>query len=311
VTTTSELDQRLAAPGPAEGYARNLMRWHSGLLYPGLVDAVGPDALCRLGGYGDGLTTVSVRESALPEPFLRGVLGFRLAQFLQAGLMDPDLVYQRRLVCEPVTPAAGPETVHTITVTDAGQIVGYIGLVGSADPVPQPLDSPARAWFPAEVAHDVNLLAPFAAPGRTSHHAYEIKRFVRDCSMPRGTVRDRVPWHLMLAVQRAALRLAGVQVVLGDSSERGALRHLRLLGFEPTVIEGTRPRLPRSELMWPSYEFPPSRLAKPFACTVPGDLAWFMDLVESSLAAGDSQAQRAAVAQLIDRRRQSLSANVR
>lgn len=298
--TASDNSRRPEAGGAAERYAQELIRMHAGSRYPGLVDAVRGEPLCKLQGYGDRLTTVSVRESQLPEPFLHGVFGFRLAQFLQAGLMDPALVYQQGLVHEPVIPSKGPETIHTITVTDSGQIVGYIGLVGSADATPLPLDSAVRARFPAEVAHDVDLLASYASSGWTSHNAYEVKRFVREQSMPRGAQRDRVPWHLILAIGKVGLRLGHIQLVLGDSGERGALRHLRLLGFGLAVVEGTNPRLPRSELMWPSYEFPPEKLAKPFAGAVPDDLAEFMAAIESGLADTGVQSQRKAVARLIE-----------
>lgn len=298
--TTFENSRPTEARGAAERYVRNLIRMHAELRHPGLADAVQGEPLCRLDGYGDGLTTVSVRESQLPEPFLRGVLGFRLAQFLQAGLMDPALVYQQGLVHEPVILSKGPETIHTITVTDSGRIVGYIALVGSADATPLPLDSPVRARFPAEVAHDVDLLASYASSGWTSHNAYEVKRFVREQSMPRGAQRDRVPWHLILAIGKIGLRLGHIHVVLGDSSERGALRHLRLVGFDLVVVEGTNPCLPRSELMWPSYDFPPEKLAKPFAGAVPHDLAEFMEAIESGLADVGAEAQRKAVSRLIE-----------
>lgn len=282
-------------------YAENLVRRHAALRYPGLADAVDGEPLVRLEGYGDGLTTVSVRESQLPQAYLGGVLGFRLAQFLRTGLMDPELVYRRRLIHEPVVPASGPETIHTVTVTDSGQIVGYIGLVGSSDPEPVPLDLPARRRFPAEVAHRVDLLSAYSAPGRISHGAYEVKRFVRERSMARGTQRDRVPWHLILAVGKVGLRTPEIEVVLGDSGERGALRHLRLVGFDLEVVEGTDPVLPRSELMWPSYELPRERLAKPFVGAVPGDLADYMEAIESGLVELDAGAsQHKAVARLVD-----------
>jgi hypothetical protein len=264
-------------------HVEELIRGHAALRFPDLADAVDGEPLVRLEGYGDGLRTVSVRESQLPEVYLRAVLGFRLAQFLQTGLMDPELVYTRRLIYEPMIETAGPETIHTITLTDSGQIVGYIGLVGSDDPEPLALDDPARCLFPAEGAHKVELLSPYAAPGRTSHNAIEVKRFVRDRSMPRGIQRDRVPWHLILAIGKVGLGNDGIELVLGDSGERGALRHLRLVGFDLEVVEGTNPSLPRSELMWPSYELPRERLAKPFVGTVPADLADYMDAIESAL----------------------------
>ena len=284
----------------AERYVRELTRMQTALRYPFLCDAIEGQPLCRLEGYGDGLTTVSVRESQLPAPYLSAVLGFRLVQFLQAGLMDPDLIYRHRMVHEPVIPSSGQETIHTMTITGSGQIVGYIGLVGSADPRPLALDSPARARFPVEVAHHVDLLAPYAAPGRSSHNAYEIKRFVREQSMPKGAQRDRVPWHLILAIGKVGQRLGQIRLVIGDSSERGALRHLRLVGLNALVIEGTSPWLPRTEPMWPSYELSPDELAKPFVAPLPEDLAAGMEIIESGLASADARSQGRAIARLME-----------
>jgi hypothetical protein len=262
-------------------FGEEIVRLHTRMTFRGLPDAIDGDPIVRLDGFGDGLTTIAVRESQLPARYLRGVMGFRLAQFLHMGWMDPEIAYRRGLYHEPLAPSAGPETIHALTLTAAGRIAGYIAYVGSPDAVGVPLDAPERGPFAAEVAHHVELLSGFAAPGRTSHDVYEVKRFVRDRFMERGPVSDRVAWHLLLGLGRCALELE-VQVVCGDSRENGALRHLRLVGFDPLVIDGTRPSLPRDQLMWPSYEQP--QLAKPFAATVPADFAGYMDAIESVLA---------------------------
>jgi hypothetical protein len=288
-TTTSEVLDTEPAAGiwPAGNpaalrFAQHIVRLHRGLSYRGLSDAVAGVPLYRLDGFEDGLTTVCVRQGQLPGRYLRGVLGFRLAQFLQMGWMDPDLAYGRAMYHEPVTPQTGPETIHTVTLTGTGRIVGYLALVGGTDPVPLPLDSPGRALFPAEDAHHVDLLTGFAAPGRNTHQVYEVKRFIRDLSLAAGPVRDRVPWHLILCLGRTIVGAGeDIQVLVGDSRENGALRHLRMIGFDPVVVDDTAPSLPRTELMWPSYQQP--KLAKPFAAEVPARLGAFMDLIESGL----------------------------
>ena len=284
----------------SERYVEELIAAHAARSYPGLLDALDGEPLCRLDGFGDGLTTVSFHQRQLPERYLRGVLGFRLAQFLRTGLIDPELVYRRRMVHEPIVEATGPDTIHTLTLTDAGRIVGYIAMVGSPDPAPLPLDSPKRGRFPAEEAHDVDLLSGLSAPGLTTHQAYEIKRFVRAAEMARGEQRDRVPWHLILAVGRVTLGGDQIRILLGDSSERGALRHLRLMGMDPVVIEETTPSLPRTELMWPSYLLPREKLAKPFVATVPGVAGHFVEAVQDSLAlVTDGHWQQEAIARLM------------
>lgn len=289
--TTSDL--RASARAPVAGahgsissagrrFGEEIVRLHGKLTFRRLLEELDGPPIVRLPDYGDGLTTIVVRESQLPSRYLRGVMGFRLAQFLHMGWMDPDIAYRRGLYHEPLTSCSGPETIHTLTLTHDGRIAGYIALVGSPDAVGVALDAPARGRFPAEEAHHVELLSGFAATGRTSHNVVEIKRFVRDRFMERGPVADRVPWHLMLALGRCAPALSDeIDVVCGDSRENGALRHLRLVGFDPLVIDDTRPSLSRDELMWPSYE--QKQLAKPFAGLVPEDLADTMDALESAL----------------------------
>jgi len=286
MTTTSE--QLTAAQAtPAHRYSADIVRLHDRLSWRGLPDAIVGDPLIRLEGYRDGLTTLSVREGQLPERYLKGILGFRLSQFVQLGWMDRRLVHERRLFHEPLPPRAGPQTIHpqtihTVTLDEHGRLVGYIAMVGSADPSPVPLDEPGRAPFPAESAHRIELLADFAAPGLTTHHVYEIKRFVRARGMERGLQRDRVPWHLILAIGRMNLATGGqIKMVVGDSTESGALRHLRLVGFDLTVHENTRPSLPRTELMWPSYE--KEELAKPWVGYVPADLDKYLGAIEAGL----------------------------
>ncbi len=249
----------------AAAYVEALVRLHGERHYPGLPAAIDGDPLVRLDGLGDGLTTVAVAQTQLSPSWLAAVLGFRLAQFSTTDLVDVELVRELRMVHEPVVADVGVPTVHVVTLTETGRLVGYVGLVGSDDPAPRALDDPDRARFPAEVAHDVDLLGPLAAPDRTTHGAWEIKRFVKDRAMARGPQRDRVPWHLIAAMGEVVLADPANRVVLGDSSERGALRHLRLVGMDTTVVEGTMPSLPRTELMWPSYELPVERRAKPFA----------------------------------------------
>jgi hypothetical protein len=281
---TSALIPRSRAPlnSPSLRYAEEIVRLHERLRWRGLPEAIIGTPLFHHQDNGDGLTTIVVSENQLPDRYLRGIMGFRLAQFLRLGWMDAEIAYQRALFHEPLGEPQPVPTLHTVTLTGAGRIVGYLALVGSADESGLPLDSPNRKLFPAETAHRVELLSGFAGPGLTTHQVFEIKRFVRDLAMPHGPQRDRVPWHLILALGKAASSQPGeIEVVVGDSTEDGALRHLRLLGFDSRVIEGTAPSLPRTELMWPSYEKP--KLAKPFAARAPAKFDLKLGIVASAL----------------------------
>jgi hypothetical protein len=307
VATPTAEERPATEPAAERRFLADLIQVHADLRYPGLPAAIEGEPLCRLEGYDDGLVTLSVRESQLPERYVRAILGFRLAQFIQTDLMDRSLVYQRALFHEPIPNHVGPDTIHTVTLTESGKLVGYLGLVGSDDPEPLPLDSPGRALFPVEAAHKVELLSRYAAPHLTTHQVWEIKRFIKDRSMEAGMQRDRVPWHLILAIGRVGTALGNdARVIVGDSSEHGALRHLRIIGFDFVVVEDSGPSLPHTELMWPSYLLPKERLAKPFSALIHADLPDYMEVIDSALRdVRDEAWQLKALGRLNDIRRES------
>ncbi len=230
----------------------------------------------------DGLVTVVLHADDLDPGLDRMVHRFRLAEFLRLGLMDAALARSRGMDCEP----SDRTRLHTIAFDGTGRVVGYLALVATADACPLALDDPTRSAFPVEGAHDVDLVSRFAAPGLSTARVHEIKRFVRAGGLPVGAVRDRIPWHLILGLGRSVLAMGGEQLLVGDSREDGALRHFRLLGFDPLVLPDTRPHLPRTALMWPSYEGPTT--ARPFAGSLPADLGPTLDAIEALLGDPDS-----------------------
>jgi hypothetical protein len=118
--------------------------------------------------------------------------------------------------------------------------------------------------------------------------------------MPRGPQRSRVPWHLIAAIAKIAIEHDFV-VVLGDSGEKGALRHLRLMGLDIAVVEDTQPSLPRSELMWPSYLVPAEDRAKPFVAPIEPLLTACFEVVDASLLLDrDSDWQAKAIERLVE-----------
>ncbi len=304
-----------AAPSAASArYAAELAKLHRSLRWRSLLAAIDGEPLVRLEGLGDGLTTVAVRTSQLPQRYLRALYGFRLAEFLQTGLMDPELVYARALAHEPLPTEVGPESIHICTLDADGRIVGYVSLQGAPDPAPRALTDTGRQPFPVEAAHHVDVLAAFAAPRRTTHEVFEIKRLIRAGGLPRGLARARVPWHLIVGLSRTGMAVGdGIQVIVGDSGEQGALRHLNWFGFELQVTEGTRPTVDRTQLMWPSYALPDEVRAKPFAAEVrQGPLAAHTEVVERALReyTGDDWLQYTVgeLVALIERRRAAGSA---
>ena len=263
-------------------YVRRLLDLQDCLRLSELPAVLGSKSICRLEGLGDGLTTLAFHSDDVDQDIIDTIMNFRLAQFLQAGLMSASLARRRNLLREPVNGLEN--TIHAVTLDTDGRIFGYLALVGSSADGTKALDDPLRPRFPVEEAHHLDLLSRFANSGFTSGDAWELKRFVRASQTPPGTVRDRVPWHLIVAVGRVVLARTDIQIVMGDSKPEGALKHLSLVGFDPLVFTNTRPSLSQDYLMWPSYE--QASVAQPFATLIPEHLDSFVNLIALHLRDG-------------------------
>lgn len=299
ITATAVLD----GAAPMQRYIRDVIEVNDRLSFARLPEVISGEPLYLGTGTEDDLITLTVRDRQLPSRYRKGILGFRLAQYLRLGWISNDLVYQRALYCEPESGMHVVDDIHTVTMRrSTGRIVGYIGLVGSLDPQPLPLDSPYRSRFPTEVSHHVDVVSRFAGPGLTSHQVFEIKRFVRVQAGEDGPWRARVPWHLIHGLGSAVLGMGGtVRMLLGDSKEHGALRHFRMIGFDPVVIDGTTPSLPCTELMWPSYTQAVN--AKPFAALIPNEFpGWIAGMGSALLSETGLASDRALLAALLAHR---------
>jgi hypothetical protein len=274
-----------AATDSERRYIRDIIAASDRMSYRRLPDQISGDPV-HLHQSGDGLITLAVRDSQLPRRYLLGLLGFRLAQYLRLGWISQPIVYRDAIFHEPLRPAAGQEDIHVVSLCLAtGRIRGYAALAGSRDPDPLPLDAPERARLSVERDHKVDLLGPYAADGWTTHQVYEAKRLLRDQTMPHGDLGARVPWHVLMAWGRALMALEASLprvLVTGDAKESGSLRHLRRMGFQLDVVEGTLPGLPETDLLWPI--FVTDEQAKPFVGRLGPDFASRMDTISAFLA---------------------------
>ena len=284
----TETVDRLGAHGAQavhRRYVADIVRLHSELDFRGLADhLIGQPIHFRQDDQYE-LITLTVLDDQLPLRYLNGVLGFRMAQYLRLGWMSERLVYEGAMFRETVDHPDGVQNLHTVTLSSrTGRIHGYIGLACTKDPAPLPLDDPARYRFATENAHDIDLVSRYAAPGLTTHQAFEIKRFVRDLEMQAGKAAEAVPWELLLSLGKSIVRGDGrIGIMLGDAKEHRALRHFRLTGFDVHVETGTSPRLPETDVLAPIYD--QDIVAVPFIAPVPPDLDDFMNVIQDSLAA--------------------------
>lgn len=236
----------------------------------------------------DGLTTIAVRTDELPERYLLGLQGFRLAQYLQLGWACQRVVHSVGMFSES-THGLHAEDVHVITLDSDGKILGYVSLATSGDREPRDPLADDRAPFPVEVAHDINIfdrVEPLA--GVRTDQIRELKRFVHSRTMKDKAQRLRVTLELLLGAGRVLTRVSpSVRTLVGDVEEHVALRHLMMAGLEVQMVEGTAPRLPDSDVMYHLYTA--RAVVKPFVAHVPdqAELVRRVDFLEASIANPD------------------------
>jgi hypothetical protein len=284
-TAPRDVAAGVAATDEERRYVQGIIAVHDRMTYGRLPEQISGGPV-HVHESGDGLLTLAVRDSQLPHRYLLGLFGFRLAQYLQLGWVSQPIVYRNALFHEPLRPAIGQDDIHIVSLCLAtGRIRGYAALAGSRDPGPLPLDGPGRTRLSVEKDHKIDLMGPYAAEGWTTHQVYEAKRLLRDQTMPRGELGERVPWHVLMAWGRALMALEESLphvLVAGDAKESGSLRHVRRMGFRLDVVEGTSPGLPKTDLLWPI--FVTDEQAKPFVGRLGPDFARRMDTISAFLA---------------------------
>jgi hypothetical protein len=146
----------------SQRYAADILALHEGLNFRSLL-AVPAERSVYRAHRSDGVITLGLRTSQLTSRHLSALQGFRLAQYLKLGWICEDLIASRGMFCEPAHGSA--DDLHMVTVSERGDILGYLGLVGTPDPVGTELVDQARSLFPVESAHDINLADLITAPG--------------------------------------------------------------------------------------------------------------------------------------------------
>jgi hypothetical protein len=247
-TITADLARR------QDRYVTDVVTMHSRLSLRGLADQVDPDSVLWRSRGPDGVLTLAVRHAGIPQRYLLGIYGFRLAQYLRLRYASAQVAFDQALFAEPPGPDA-PE-VHLLALDEAsGVILRYSSLVGSRDRVPRRPADPHRAPFPCEVAHRINLFehVPCADDVRTDQ-VWEVKRLVSQAAPTGVAARLRLTLEMTRCFYRALERLdPPVRYLIGDGEEGVAITRLLRSLRDVTVLEGTTPSLPAQDLMFPAY----------------------------------------------------------
>ncbi|MFJ1702307.1 hypothetical protein [Kitasatospora sp. NPDC088346] len=272
-------------------FVSDVMALHDRMNLRGLAASISPDDLLYLARRPDGLVVLAARHRGIPERYLIGIYGFRLAQYLRLRFADESLAFRRALFSEPHG-GHRAEEVHVLAMDErTGAILRYVSLVGAPEGDPADLRDPDRTPFPCERAHRINLFDHVAFEEEvTTSEVWEVKRLVHRGPQggDNGATRLRVTLELMLGFYTALGRIRpGVKVLVGDGEEGVAIqRTLRSLR-EITVLEGTVPSLPADDLMFPLYT--QREVVKAFAARAPrgGELDELIGQLQCALAHED------------------------
>ena len=83
-------------------FADDIVKLHGRLSFRQLPDAIVGDPLYLSEDFGDGLVTITFSDGQIPARYMKGVLGFRLAQYLKLAAKSPSLASNSRsssIVC--------------------------------------------------------------------------------------------------------------------------------------------------------------------------------------------------------------------
>jgi Cyclic nucleotide-binding domain len=192
-----------------------------------------------------GITTVAMRTTSLSERQLLDILLFRLAQYLQAGQLDPRLIFDARLSHEP-TGNVSKEDVHFLSgVSETGEILAY----GTFKALPDAANNKriceaGRSLFPVEevfgrgLFNRLRLLADLPA-----HRVREAGRLMKNHSTDVcADLMVRAPIELLLgAFQFASAVTHEFEACVGDV-ETGVAKKAQDFFHLPTILlRGTVP----------------------------------------------------------------------
>ena len=270
-------------------YVADVLAVNDRMSLRGLASHVPPESLLYLARRPGGLVVLVARADGMPERYLLGIHGFRLAQYLRLEFASHEIAFDRALFAEP--PGQHGQEIHVLAMDEgSGAIFRYMSLLGSADPLPMSPADPRRALFPCEVAHRTNLFDHVPLDdGVDTSHIWEAKRLVRRAPAESGlATRLRLTLELTLGFYTALSRMQpSVKVLVGDGEEGVAITRLARSLPDVSVVEGTVPSLPDDDLMRGLYT--QREVVKPFVAKVPqgAELHELIRRVELALADRD------------------------
>lgn len=192
-----------------------------------------------------GITTVAMRTTSLSEKQLFDIMVFRLAQYLQAGQLDPRLIFDRRLLHEPLSNVSSEDIHFLCGVSETGEILAYgtyraLPNNGFASRI-RDLD---RALFPVEEVFGQGLFNRLQdLPDLPVRQVREAGRLMKNhCTDVGQELTIRAPIELLLAAFRfASAAPQEFEACVGDVETGVAKKAMDFFQLPTILIGGTVP----------------------------------------------------------------------
>jgi len=261
----------------ADAYIAGLVDVAAGIRLPELFKKPHPDSIFSVPNRG-GIGVTVLRTSDLREEQVVELMRYRLAQYIEANFVEPNVVYERRLEFEPLENVF-PDDIHVIAGSvDDGEILCYATLEASpAAPPGTTMRTKDRPLMPVEKVHGWGIFNRLPiVPDLPLAQIRELGRFVKnqryhgveDKSI-RGPVEVGVAIFRMVA-ETLAFELSAV---VGDLEEGVAKQNLDFFKVPLVVVHGTMPLQDDDSWLFPRYlrrsVFPFALLASDAAQSVP------------------------------------------
>ncbi len=261
----------------ADAYIAGLVEAAAAIRLPELFAKPHPAAIYTVANRG-GIGVTVLRTSDLSEQQIVELMRYRLAQYIEANFVEPNVVYERRLEHEPLENVF-PNDIHVIAGSvDDGEILCYATLEASPDaPAGATLRSRERPLMPVEKVHGFGIFNRLPiVPDLPLVQIRELGRFVKNQRY--HGVEDksvRGPVEVGVAIFRMVAETLSFELsaVVGDLEEGVAKQNLDFFHVPLVVVHGTMPLQGDDSWLFPRYlrraVFPFALLASDAAAALP------------------------------------------
>jgi hypothetical protein len=279
---TSRFDAATNNPA-VEAYIGKLLDRSAALRLPDLFGSEHPEALYRVRDR-HGISVIALYTPRLSDDQLRGILLYRLVQYMLADQLDPKLIFEHGLECEPASNVS-PRDIHVVAGTQAGEILCYFTIEClSQAPEGATLGATQRPLFPVEKVFGHGVYGRTRVlPDLLVKRVRELGRFAKNHQYDSlNELIIRGPVELSLAVLRllSGSLMQEIDACVGDIEVRVVKKNLDFFHVPTVLVRGVVPYASEGSFGFYNYQ---NRTRYPFAFLCSDISKTRLDAIERAL----------------------------